>query len=137
MNIEYYNPTLWYSVQVPFPVSAKWSPTLAKGPDRHRRRQRERNGTFDRAIASFKAAGVDFAECSGVEPNPRISSVARGADIVRKEGCDVIIAHNSLLSENQTRIAKDRSTRLSSVRLHSNRRVRPGRGIVIRTRRRP
>jgi len=52
----------------------------------------KRNGTFDRAIESLKAAGVQSAECSGVEPNPRISSVARGAEIVRKEGCDVIIA---------------------------------------------
>ncbi|MFV0350664.1 MAG: iron-containing alcohol dehydrogenase [Halodesulfovibrio sp.] len=52
----------------------------------------KRNGTLDRAIESLKAAGVDFAECSGVEPNPRISSVARGADIARSEGCDVVIA---------------------------------------------
>lgn len=52
----------------------------------------KRNGTLDRAIESLKAAGVDFAECSGVEPNPRISSVARGADIARREGCDVVIA---------------------------------------------
>ncbi|WP_419787264.1 iron-containing alcohol dehydrogenase [Pseudodesulfovibrio sp.] len=52
----------------------------------------KRNGTFDRAIESLKAAGVDFAECTGIEPNPRISSVARGARIVREQGCDVIIA---------------------------------------------
>jgi alcohol dehydrogenase len=31
------------------------------------------------------------AECSGVEPNPRISSVVRGAQIARGEGCDVVI----------------------------------------------
>lgn len=52
----------------------------------------KRNGTFDRAIASLKEAGVDFAECSGVEPNPRISSVRRGVEVARQEGCDVIIA---------------------------------------------
>jgi alcohol dehydrogenase YqhD (iron-dependent ADH family) len=27
-----------------------------------------------------------------IEPNPRITSVARGADIARNEGCDVVIA---------------------------------------------
>jgi alcohol dehydrogenase YqhD (iron-dependent ADH family) len=52
----------------------------------------KRSGAFDRATLSLQAAGVDFAECAGVEPNPRISSVARGARIVREQGCDVIIA---------------------------------------------
>ena len=52
----------------------------------------KRNGTFDRAVASLKAAGVAFAECDGVEPNPRITTVRRGAQIARDEQCDVIIA---------------------------------------------
>jgi hypothetical protein len=52
----------------------------------------KRSGTFDKAVESLKAAGVDFAECDGIEPNPRITSVARGADVVRREGCDVIVA---------------------------------------------
>jgi len=52
----------------------------------------KRSGVFDRAVASLKAAGVAVAECTGIEPNPRITSVARGADIARKEGCDVVIA---------------------------------------------
>jgi alcohol dehydrogenase YqhD (iron-dependent ADH family) len=51
-----------------------------------------RNGAFDRAVASLNAAGVGYAECSGVEPNPRIKTVRRGAQIARDEGCDVIIA---------------------------------------------
>ena len=52
----------------------------------------KRNGTFDRAVASLKAAEVAVAECSGVEPNPRITTVRRGARIARDEHCDVIIA---------------------------------------------
>lgn len=52
----------------------------------------KRSGVFDRAVESLTAAGIDYAECSGVEPNPRITSVARGADIVRVQGCDVIVA---------------------------------------------
>jgi len=52
----------------------------------------KRNGTFDRAAVSLKAAGVTWAECSGVEPNPRITTVRRGAQTARDEGCDVIIA---------------------------------------------
>jgi alcohol dehydrogenase len=52
----------------------------------------KRSGVFDRAVASLKDASVTIAECSGVEPNPRITSVARGADIARNEGCDVVIA---------------------------------------------
>ncbi|NTV98555.1 MAG: iron-containing alcohol dehydrogenase [Chlorobiaceae bacterium] len=51
-----------------------------------------RNGTLERAIASLEKAGVKFTECSGVEPNPRISTVTRGAEIARDEGCDVVVA---------------------------------------------
>lgn len=52
----------------------------------------KRNGTFDRAVSSLKAAGISAVECSGVEPNPRLSSVSRGAGIALSEGCDVVIA---------------------------------------------
>ncbi|MFZ0243554.1 MAG: iron-containing alcohol dehydrogenase [Desulfobacterales bacterium] len=52
----------------------------------------KRSGVFDRAVASLKEAGVAVAECDGVEPNPRITSVRRGAQIARDEGCEVIIA---------------------------------------------
>jgi alcohol dehydrogenase len=51
----------------------------------------KRSGAFERAVSSLKAAGVSVAECSGVEPNPRLSSVMRGANIARSEGCDVVI----------------------------------------------
>ena len=52
----------------------------------------KRNGTFDRAQAALKAAGVNVVECAGVEPNPRISTVIRGSQIARGDGCDVIVA---------------------------------------------
>lgn len=52
----------------------------------------KRSGTFDRAVASLKAAGVAVTECAGIEPNPRITSVMRGAEIARREGCDVVVA---------------------------------------------
>jgi alcohol dehydrogenase YqhD (iron-dependent ADH family) len=52
----------------------------------------KRSGVFDRAVASLKNSNVSVVECSGIEPNPRITSVARGADIAHSEGCDVVIA---------------------------------------------
>lgn len=52
----------------------------------------KRNGTFERAVSSMKAAGVSVVECAGVEPNPRLSTVVRGAGIARSEGCDVVVA---------------------------------------------
>ncbi len=52
----------------------------------------KQNGTFQRAVGSLSAAGVQIAECAGVEPNPRISTVIRGADTARSEGCDVVVA---------------------------------------------
>ncbi len=52
----------------------------------------KRTGVFDKAVESLKNAGISFTECTDVEPNPRITSVARGAKIAREKGCDVIIA---------------------------------------------
>jgi len=52
----------------------------------------KRTGAFDKAVESLKDAGVSYVECTDVEPNPRITSVARGAKIAKDEGCDVIIA---------------------------------------------
>ncbi len=52
----------------------------------------KRNGTFDRAVKSLTDAGVAVFECDGVEPNPRITSVKRGADLARAHQCDLIIA---------------------------------------------
>ncbi|MEW6526062.1 MAG: iron-containing alcohol dehydrogenase [Spirochaetota bacterium] len=52
----------------------------------------KRNGTFDKAVASLEEAGIKWVECSGVEPNPRLTTVKRGASIAREEKCDVIIA---------------------------------------------
>lgn len=52
----------------------------------------KKNGVFDRAVASLKDAGLSVAECTGIEPNPRIKSVDRGGKIAKAEGCDVVIA---------------------------------------------
>ncbi|MBJ6726691.1 iron-containing alcohol dehydrogenase [Geomesophilobacter sediminis] len=52
----------------------------------------KRSGVFARAVVSLNAAGVTVIECSGVEPNPRLSTVLRGAELARREGCDVVIA---------------------------------------------
>ncbi|HCW93235.1 MAG TPA: alcohol dehydrogenase [Flexistipes sinusarabici] len=52
----------------------------------------KKSGVFDKAVASLTEEGIDYAECTGVEPNPRISTVKRGADIAAEKNCDVIIA---------------------------------------------
>ncbi|MBF0311218.1 MAG: iron-containing alcohol dehydrogenase [Magnetococcales bacterium] len=52
----------------------------------------KRNGAFDRAVASLEEAGVGVVECPGVEPNPRLSTVLRGARLARAEQCDLVIA---------------------------------------------
>lgn len=93
MNFEYHNPT--HLVFGPGGLSK-----LGELTGRHGSKALivtgggsvRRNGTFDRAAAALRAAGIDFAECDGVESNPRITTVRRGAQIARDEGCDVIIA---------------------------------------------
>lgn len=52
----------------------------------------KKSGIFDRAVKSLQLAGVEIVECSGVEPNPRISSVRRGAQIAKETYCEMVIA---------------------------------------------
>ncbi|WP_041591704.1 iron-containing alcohol dehydrogenase [Thermoanaerobacter mathranii] len=51
----------------------------------------KKSGAFDRAVSSLKTAGVSVVEFSGVEPNPRLSTVVRAAELAKKEACDVVI----------------------------------------------
>jgi len=49
-------------------------------------------GLYDKIVAEIKNAGLELFELSGIEPNPRISSVNAGADICKKENIDVLLA---------------------------------------------
>lgn len=51
----------------------------------------KKNGLYDRIMESLKAAGVEVAECAGIEPNPQYTSVNRAAKISRENQCDVVI----------------------------------------------
>ena len=92
MNFEFYNPT-----KIIF--GAGTLSKLGKAVSAHGKKALlvtgggsvKRSGTFDRAVSSLKAADISFVECSGVEPNPRLSTVVRGANIARYENCDVVI----------------------------------------------
>ncbi|MDD5824205.1 MAG: iron-containing alcohol dehydrogenase [Firmicutes bacterium] len=52
----------------------------------------KRNGIYDAAIALLKEAEIEVVELSGVEPNPRIETVRKGAEICKAEGVDMILA---------------------------------------------
>lgn len=52
----------------------------------------KRSGTFERAVRSLTDAGLAVVECEGIEPNPRITSVRRGAATARENGCNLIVA---------------------------------------------
>ena len=49
-------------------------------------------GLYDKVVAEIKKAGLELFELSGIEPNPRVSSVNTGADICKKENIDVLLA---------------------------------------------
>ncbi len=93
MNFEYHNPT-----DVIFGAGSL--PRLGEVVSRYGKKALivtgggsvKKTSIFDRAVASLKESGIDYAECDGVEPNPRITSVARGAKIAHDENCDVIVA---------------------------------------------
>ncbi|SHI13861.1 iron-containing alcohol dehydrogenase [Desulfofustis glycolicus] len=93
MNFEFYNPTrLIFGAGTLSQLGAVASAQGKKALLVTGGGSVKRHGIFARATASLEAAGVSLAECTGIEPNPRITSVQRGADIARKEACDVVVA---------------------------------------------
>jgi len=52
----------------------------------------KRIGLYDQVMASLKEAGLEIYELSGIEPNPRISSVRKGVKICREKGIDIVLA---------------------------------------------
>ena len=49
-------------------------------------------GLYDKVVSEIKNAGLELFELSGIEPNPRIDSVRKGAEICKKENIDVLLA---------------------------------------------
>lgn len=52
----------------------------------------KKSGLYDRVLANLKEAGMEVFELSGIEPNPRVSSVREGARICKEENIDVLLA---------------------------------------------
>lgn len=50
------------------------------------------SGLYDEIVKQLKDNGLELYECSGIEPNPRHTSVNRGADICKQEKIDVLLA---------------------------------------------
>lgn len=52
----------------------------------------KKSGLYQQVMEEIEKAGLTVFELSGIEPNPRVSSVNAGAAICKKEGIDVILA---------------------------------------------
>ncbi len=52
----------------------------------------KKSGLLDKICASLKEAGLPYFELGGVVPNPRLSLVEKGIELVKKEGIDFILA---------------------------------------------
>ncbi|HBF38006.1 MAG TPA: NADH-dependent alcohol dehydrogenase, partial [Firmicutes bacterium] len=52
----------------------------------------KKSGLYEQLTDSLKAAGIDYLELSGVQPNPRLSLVHEGIEICRKQKLDFILA---------------------------------------------
>lgn len=52
----------------------------------------KKSGLYDKVVAEIKSAGLTLFELSGIEPNPRIDSVRKGAQICKDKKIDVLLA---------------------------------------------
>ena len=49
----------------------------------------KKNGVHDQVMAQLKEAGKEVVELSGVEPNPRLTTVQKGIDLVKEHELDL------------------------------------------------
>lgn len=52
----------------------------------------KKSGLYDKVMAEMDKAGLEVFELAGIEPNPRISSVRKGAQTCKDEKIDVLLA---------------------------------------------
>lgn len=52
----------------------------------------KKNGLYDKVMSEMRKAGLEVFELSGIEPNPRIDSVRRGALMCKENNIDVLLA---------------------------------------------
>lgn len=52
----------------------------------------KRMGLYDKVLDELKKGGFEVFELSGIEPNPRIDSVRRGAQMCKEHSIDVLLA---------------------------------------------
>lgn len=52
----------------------------------------KKTGLYDRVLSELAAIGATVHELPGVEPNPRLSTVHKGVEIVKAEGVEFILA---------------------------------------------
>ena len=52
----------------------------------------KKSGLYESVVKELKEAGIEFTECCGIEPNPRIESVRNGAKICRKNNINAVLA---------------------------------------------
>ncbi len=51
----------------------------------------KRTGLYDKVVALLKENDIAYEELSGVEPNPRVTTVEKGVAICREKGIDVVL----------------------------------------------
>lgn len=52
----------------------------------------KKNGLYNKVIENLKENSISFWELSGVDPNPRVTSVRRGVDLCRENSIDIVLA---------------------------------------------
>lgn len=52
----------------------------------------KKTGLYDKVVREIEKAGLKYFELDGIEPNPRHTTVNKGADICKRENIDVLLA---------------------------------------------
>ncbi|MYL38528.1 iron-containing alcohol dehydrogenase [Halobacillus litoralis] len=52
----------------------------------------KKNGVYDQVMDQLKKAEVEVLELSGIEPNPKLTTVEKGVDIANQENVDFLLA---------------------------------------------
>lgn len=92
-NFEFYNPTKLIFGQGTLEALAQEVPKYGRNVLlMYGGGSIKRNGLYDKVISQLNSINTVITELSGVEPNPRLSTVHKGVELCREHSIDLILA---------------------------------------------
>ncbi|MCL2519239.1 MAG: iron-containing alcohol dehydrogenase, partial [Oscillospiraceae bacterium] len=90
-------------------------------------------GLYDSVVDSLYTAGIEFVELAGVEPNPKLSMVLKGAEICRLNAVELVLAVGGGSAIDMAKVTAAAAVNDCDPWLFSMKKANPGKALPVAT----